>query len=105
MDAGKDDSRLPCPPSFNDDFRLTARKWSSMFLFPEGGSWHESLGGGGGVSCQDSGPSPPTSGPTENRPPKVDEKPLTPASGVRSAAPAGNPVQASSVPSPARLIF
>ena len=37
VDAEKDDSRLPWPPSFNDDFRLTARKWSSMFPFAEGG--------------------------------------------------------------------
>lgn len=68
-------------PGFNGDFRLTARKWSSMFPFPEGVVGMSLSEEVAGVSCQDSGPSPTASGPTENRLPKVGEKPQCVGSG------------------------
>lgn len=51
-------------PGFNGDFRLTARKWSSMFPFPEGVVGMSLRGGGRGEL---SGFSPPPQPPVPRR--------------------------------------
>lgn len=67
-DTERGGSPLFWPIRFNEDFRLTARERGSKFPFPEVGVDTSLSDKMAGVNCQDSGLSPPASGPIGSRP-------------------------------------